>query len=173
MVPAPTTTTRFNSPMRVSMNECEQVVLWAIESIPEEFRPYLEHTMFIVDEGDAVGAEMVRHILPPRVDPRRATGEPLRQELLRPRQNADVELARLDDRCSREAFMLEPDEHQRRLGRHRDERACRERAEAFRSARAHHDDARCELSHRVPEVLRHGGDLRIGVRDRGGDVAKW
>src|SRR5205814_6415774 len=33
----------------------------------------------VVDERNAVGAEMVRHILPPRVDPRRATGEPLRQ----------------------------------------------------------------------------------------------
>ena len=37
------------------MNEFEQVVLWAIESIPEEFRPYLENTMFIVEERSAKG----------------------------------------------------------------------------------------------------------------------
>ena len=55
MVPAPTTTTRFNSPMRVSMNEFEQVVQWAIDSIPEEFRPYLENTMFLVEESSPDG----------------------------------------------------------------------------------------------------------------------
>ncbi len=37
------------------MNEFEQVVLWAIESIPEEFRPYLENTMFLVEESSANG----------------------------------------------------------------------------------------------------------------------
>ena len=37
------------------MNEFEQVVLWAIESIPEEFRPYLENTMFIVEESSPKG----------------------------------------------------------------------------------------------------------------------
>ena len=37
------------------MNEFEQVVLWAIESIPDEFRPYLENTMFLVEESSPDG----------------------------------------------------------------------------------------------------------------------
>jgi len=41
--------------MRVSMNEFEQVVQRAIDSIPEEFRPYLENTMFIVEESSRDG----------------------------------------------------------------------------------------------------------------------
>jgi predicted Zn-dependent protease with MMP-like domain len=41
--------------MRVSMNEFEQVVQSAIDSIPQEFRPYLENTMFIVEESSPEG----------------------------------------------------------------------------------------------------------------------
>ena len=37
------------------MNEFEQVVLWAIDSIPDEFRPYLENTMFLVEESSPKG----------------------------------------------------------------------------------------------------------------------
>src|SRR5579859_1152685 len=55
MVPAPTTTTRFNSPMRVSMPEFEELVQKAIESIPKQFLPYLENTMFIVEESSPRG----------------------------------------------------------------------------------------------------------------------
>src|SRR5206468_2976782 len=62
----------------------------------------LEPRGAIVDERDAVGAEVVRHLLPSRVDRWRATGEALREELLRSRQDADVELACLHDRRSRD-----------------------------------------------------------------------
>src|SRR5207249_8992472 len=50
MVPAPTTTTRFNSCMRVSMQEFEELVQRVIESIPDEFEPYLENIIFVVEE---------------------------------------------------------------------------------------------------------------------------
>src|ERR1700682_1775602 len=55
MVPAPTTTTRFNSCMRVSMKEFEAAAQAAVDSIPEEFRPYLDNTVFVLEEGSAEG----------------------------------------------------------------------------------------------------------------------
>src|SRR4030088_1358396 len=55
MVPAPTTSTRFNSCMRVSMRQFEEAAQAAVDSIPDEFRPYLENTVFILEEGSAAG----------------------------------------------------------------------------------------------------------------------
>ena len=55
MVPAPTTSTRFNSCMRVSMRQFETAAQAAVDSIPEEFRPYLENTVFIIEESSPEG----------------------------------------------------------------------------------------------------------------------
>src|SRR5215471_12097706 len=55
MVPAPTTTTRFNSPMRVSMNEFERAVQRALDSIPDEFHSYLDNTVFVIESSSAEG----------------------------------------------------------------------------------------------------------------------
>jgi predicted Zn-dependent protease with MMP-like domain len=41
--------------MRLSMKEFEELVETAIESIPEEFQPYLENTAFIVEESSPEG----------------------------------------------------------------------------------------------------------------------
>jgi predicted Zn-dependent protease with MMP-like domain len=41
--------------MRVSMPEFEELVQKAIESIPKQFLPYLENTMFIVEESSPRG----------------------------------------------------------------------------------------------------------------------
>src|SRR5258705_4043050 len=51
MVPAPTTSTRFNSSMRVSMQQFEAAAQAAVDSIPDEFKPYLENTVFIIEES--------------------------------------------------------------------------------------------------------------------------
>src|SRR2546430_17675796 len=61
MVPAPTTTTRFNSCMRVSMQEFEELVQRVIESIPDEFQPYLENTIFVVEESSPDGLMGLYH----------------------------------------------------------------------------------------------------------------
>src|SRR5258708_16107357 len=55
MVPAPTTSTRFNSCMRVSMKQFEAAAQAAVDSIPDEFRPYLENTVFIIEESSTDG----------------------------------------------------------------------------------------------------------------------
>src|SRR5260221_830510 len=55
MVPAPTTSTRFNSCMRVSMKQFEAAAQAAVDSIPDEFRPYLENTVFIIEESSPEG----------------------------------------------------------------------------------------------------------------------
>jgi predicted Zn-dependent protease with MMP-like domain len=41
--------------MRVSMKEFEELVQKAVDSIPEEFRPYLDNTVFIVEESSPDG----------------------------------------------------------------------------------------------------------------------
>jgi len=41
--------------MRLSMKEFEQLVGTAIESIPEDFQPYLDNTVFIVEESSREG----------------------------------------------------------------------------------------------------------------------
>jgi predicted Zn-dependent protease with MMP-like domain len=41
--------------MRVSMQQFEAAAQAAVDSIPEEFRPYLENTIFIIDEGSTEG----------------------------------------------------------------------------------------------------------------------
>jgi predicted Zn-dependent protease with MMP-like domain len=41
--------------MRVSMQQFEQLVQTAIDSIPEQFMPYLENTVFIVAESSPDG----------------------------------------------------------------------------------------------------------------------
>src|SRR5437762_4667867 len=51
IVPAPTTVTRFNSCMRVSMKQFEEAAQAAMDSIPEQFRPYLDNTVFILEES--------------------------------------------------------------------------------------------------------------------------
>src|ERR1700693_663568 len=51
IVPAPTTNTRFNSCMRVSMQQFEDAAQAAVDSIPDEFRPYLENTVFVIEES--------------------------------------------------------------------------------------------------------------------------
>src|SRR6266576_2544303 len=55
IVPAPTTSTRFNSCMRVSMKEFEEAAQAAVDSIPDEFRPYLENTLFVIEESSPDG----------------------------------------------------------------------------------------------------------------------
>src|SRR3981189_1478268 len=55
MVPAPTTSTRFNSCMRGSMKQFEGAAQAAVDSIPDEFRPYLENTVFIIEETSPDG----------------------------------------------------------------------------------------------------------------------
>ena len=55
MVPAPTTSTRFNSFMRVSMKQFEEAAQAAVDSIPDDFRPYLENTVFVLEESSADG----------------------------------------------------------------------------------------------------------------------
>src|ERR1700680_3582626 len=55
MVPAPTTSTRFNSCMRVSMRQFEAAAQAAVDSIPDEFRPYLDNTVFIIEESSPEG----------------------------------------------------------------------------------------------------------------------
>src|SRR5713101_6131547 len=55
MVPAPTTSTRFNSRMRVSMKQFEAAAQAAVDSIPDEFKPYLENTVFIIEESSPEG----------------------------------------------------------------------------------------------------------------------
>src|ERR1700674_3722717 len=49
MVPAPTTSTGFNSCRRGSMKQFEAAAQEAIDSIPEQFQPYLENTVFVID----------------------------------------------------------------------------------------------------------------------------
>src|ERR1700682_3170670 len=51
MVPAPTTNTRFNSCMRVSMQQFEAAAQEAVESIPDEFMSYMENTVFVIEES--------------------------------------------------------------------------------------------------------------------------
>ena len=41
--------------MRVSMKQFEEAAQAAVDSIPKEFQPYLENTIFIVDTGSADG----------------------------------------------------------------------------------------------------------------------
>jgi predicted Zn-dependent protease with MMP-like domain len=41
--------------MRLSMKEFEQLVETAVESIPDEFQPYLDNTVFIVEESSSQG----------------------------------------------------------------------------------------------------------------------
>src|SRR5487761_168785 len=55
MVPAPTTNTRFNSYMRVSMQEFEAAAQAAIDSIPQEFLDYLLNTVFVIEESSPEG----------------------------------------------------------------------------------------------------------------------
>jgi predicted Zn-dependent protease with MMP-like domain len=41
--------------MRVSMEEFEAVAQAAVESIPDEFKPYLENTVFVIEESSPEG----------------------------------------------------------------------------------------------------------------------
>jgi predicted Zn-dependent protease with MMP-like domain len=41
--------------MRVSMQQFERLVQEAIDSIPDDFQPYLENTVFIVEESSPTG----------------------------------------------------------------------------------------------------------------------
>jgi len=41
--------------MRVSMKELEDAAQAAVDSIPDEFRPYLENTLFVIEESSADG----------------------------------------------------------------------------------------------------------------------
>jgi predicted Zn-dependent protease with MMP-like domain len=41
--------------MRVSMQQFEELVQTAIDSIPEQFQSYLENTVFIVEESSSAG----------------------------------------------------------------------------------------------------------------------
>jgi predicted Zn-dependent protease with MMP-like domain len=41
--------------MRVSMKQFEEAAQAAVDSIPEQFRPYLENTVFIIEERSAEG----------------------------------------------------------------------------------------------------------------------
>ena len=41
--------------MRVSMKQFEEAAQAAVDSIPEEFQPYLENTIFIIEAGSADG----------------------------------------------------------------------------------------------------------------------
>jgi len=41
--------------MRVSMQQFEAAAQAAVESIPEEFQPYLENTVFIIEESSPEG----------------------------------------------------------------------------------------------------------------------
>jgi predicted Zn-dependent protease with MMP-like domain len=41
--------------MRVSMKEFEDAAQAAVDSIPDEFRPYLENTVFIIEESSGEG----------------------------------------------------------------------------------------------------------------------
>jgi predicted Zn-dependent protease with MMP-like domain len=41
--------------MRVSMQEFEAAAQAAVDSIPDEFRPYLENTVFIIEESSRDG----------------------------------------------------------------------------------------------------------------------
>ena len=41
--------------MRVSMKEFEAAAQAAVDSIPEEFRPYLDNTVFVIEESSAEG----------------------------------------------------------------------------------------------------------------------
>src|SRR5437667_10381960 len=47
--------TRFNSCMQVSMKQFEEAAQAAIDSIPEQFQPYLENTVFILEERSRDG----------------------------------------------------------------------------------------------------------------------
>jgi predicted Zn-dependent protease with MMP-like domain len=44
-----------NGPVRVSMDVFERVAKTALEEIPDEFQPYLENTVFIIEESSADG----------------------------------------------------------------------------------------------------------------------
>jgi len=41
--------------MRVSMKEFEEAAQAAVDSIPEEFQPYLENTVFVIEESSPDG----------------------------------------------------------------------------------------------------------------------
>jgi predicted Zn-dependent protease with MMP-like domain len=41
--------------MRVSMQEFEAAAQAAVDSIPDEFRPYLENTVFVIEESSREG----------------------------------------------------------------------------------------------------------------------
>jgi predicted Zn-dependent protease with MMP-like domain len=41
--------------MRVSMKEFEAAAQAAVDSIPDAFKPYLENTVFIIEEGSTLG----------------------------------------------------------------------------------------------------------------------
>jgi len=47
--------------MRLSMKEFEELVERAIDSIPEQFLPYLENTVFIVEESSPDGVMGLYH----------------------------------------------------------------------------------------------------------------
>src|SRR5256885_5424316 len=47
--------------MRVSMQEFEQLVQRVIESIPDEFQPYLENIIFVVEESSPDGLMGLYH----------------------------------------------------------------------------------------------------------------
>src|ERR1700693_2221671 len=51
IVPAPTTSTRFNSCMRVSMQQFEDAAQAAVDSIPDEVRPCIENTVLVSEES--------------------------------------------------------------------------------------------------------------------------
>src|SRR2546428_96040 len=111
--------------MRLSMKEFEELVEEAIDSIPKAFEPYLENTVFIVEESspegvmglyhgageerDAVAAQPVREGAPLGVDGRGAAGEAIGDELLRPREHAHVERPGLEDRGPRHRLPLQTD----------------------------------------------------------------
>src|SRR5258706_585345 len=119
MVPAPTTSTRFNSCMRVSMKEFEDAAQAAVDSIPDEFRPYLENTLFVIEESSPDGlmglyegatALAGGEGMPGRITLyKRADEETVGNELLRAREDADIERRVLEDGGSRGSFALEAD----------------------------------------------------------------
>jgi predicted Zn-dependent protease with MMP-like domain len=47
--------------MRVSMKEFEELVQKAVDSIPDEFQPYLENTVFVVEESSPEGLMGLYH----------------------------------------------------------------------------------------------------------------
>ncbi|HYM96599.1 MAG TPA: hypothetical protein VET26_04820 [Candidatus Sulfotelmatobacter sp.] len=105
-----------------------------------------------LDERDPVGAQAMGQGAPGRVDRRRATGQPVGDELLGSRQQAHVEGLAFEHGRSCDGLTFEADQDHRWVERDGNQAARRHRAVAGAVAGADHHDPRRQARHDVPEL---------------------